>query len=430
MTGRSSRLGTLTGLGRSLVIAISDSKDARTPNRSMIGSDWASGARCLRLRCDLGVQVHRNWVHQPKLRGRAHRRRRILVRMLSQQPFPAGLGPEDFLRHMADLRNETPVRVRHQHVVSQVVLRRFSAVNHNGGRELRAVALEYGRSRRCGVAGCGAVDDFVPVASGSAEQLWQEVETKLGDAVDAAEAGTVFSRLEQQEVIKSAVALHFIRSMHMLLMHYQALGQVWHRLRSAAVGMAGDLLRKHFPAVTGIHAAGAWALEAAFDDLAGQRIDEFLDGWGFRSRIEQNYARVRDWLAFASVQLLRAPSELYIGDAPVVLAAAGRTRHGLAGGLGLIQAEEIFMPMTSRLAVRLSADGKGYVDIGAAEVERLNVLQLGNAYRYLYAAPLSPVDAFVKRYRSAWRRPESIESARDTVLRLQRKLPHSVRTRS
>jgi len=347
--------------------------------------------------------------------------------MLSQ-PFPAGLGPEDFLRHMASLRAEMPARVRHQHVVSQVVLRRFGTADRNNGCELRAVALEFGRSKPRGVKGCGAIDDFVPAASASAERLWQQVENRLGAAIDAAEAGTVFGSAEHMDVITDAVALHFMRSVHLLLAHYRAAAQAWDLLRRSVVTRAGDILRAHFFDVTGVHAAGQWALEAAFDDLARQRIDELLDGLSFRSRVEQNVARMSDWLTTASLQLLRTPSPLYISDAPVVLAAAGRTRHGLAGGLGLGGTEEILMPLTSRLAVRLSADGAGYTDIDDAEVDQLNVLQLANAYRYLYAAPSEPVDAFVDANRTAWPRPPQIDTAKDTVRQLLRTLPRLSRT--
>ncbi|MEV7227314.1 DUF4238 domain-containing protein [Polymorphospora sp. NPDC051019] len=220
------------------------------------------------------------------------------------------------------------------------------------------------------------------------------------------------------------MALHFIRSTHTLLLHYNAIANTWHRLRSAVIATAGDRLREHFLAVTGLHAVDGWALEAAFDNLARGSIDEFLDGWAFRSRVEQNYGRMRAWLTSASVEVLRTPSELYISDAPTVLAAAGRTRHGLAGGLGLIDAEEILMPLTPHLAARLSIGNEGYVDIDTAQVEQLNVGQLVNAYRFLYAAPHAPVDAFVAQHRTAWRRPVSIEEARDQVLQLQRTLPH------
>jgi hypothetical protein len=278
------------------------------------------------------------------------------------------------------------------------------------------------------VAGCGAIDDFVPAASASAERLWQQVENQLSAATDAAEAGTVFDSAEHVDVIKDAVALHFMRSVHLLFSHYRAAAQAWGLLRRFVVTRAGDLLRAHFLDVTGVHAAGPWALEAAFDDLARQRIDEMLDGLSFRSRVEQNVARMQDWLSTASLQLLRAPSPLYIGDAPVVLAAAGRTRHGLAGGLGLSGTEEILMPLTPRLAVRLSAASAGYSDIDEAEVDQLNVLQLANAYRYLYTAPSEPADAFIDANRAAWLRPPQIDTAKDTVRQLLRTLPRPCRT--
>lgn len=339
--------------------------------------------------------------------------------MVLQQRFPDGLGPQDFLRHMAALQNDTTA-VRHQHVVSQVLLRRFGAPNHNGGVELRVVALEYGRSRVRGVSGCGAIDDFVPAGSASAEQLWQWVETLLGAALDSAEAGTLFADLEHQRVIKDALALHFMRSPHLLISHYQSAARTWAESRAAAIKAQRHHLEQHFFDTTGLHPAGVGALEVAFDDLARQRIDEILDGWTFRSRVEQNVDRMRTWLAEYSIEVLRAASPLYISDAPVVLAAAQRTRTGLAGGLGLLDTEEILMPITPQLAVRLTADQTGYTDIDAAQVDQLNVMQLTNAYRYLYGTPSSLVEDFARQNSSAWTNPPSIAWVKDALLQLRR----------
>jgi hypothetical protein len=58
----------------------------------------------------------------------------------------------------------------------------------------------------------------------------------------------------------------------------------------------------------------------------------------------------------------------------------------------------------------------------------LNVLQLANAYRYLYAAPSAPVDAFVSADRAAWRHPPQIDTAKEALRQMLRTLPRPCRT--
>jgi hypothetical protein len=108
--------------------------------------------------------------------------------------------------------------VRRQHVISQVVLRRFVEVLP-AGKRLARVNQATGQVELITTNAAGWVRDFVPVDSKATEDLWQQVETRLNPAMDAALNGTALGNPAHLETLKDAVALHFIRNPQTLEVH-------------------------------------------------------------------------------------------------------------------------------------------------------------------------------------------------------------------
>ncbi len=53
--------------------------------------------------------------------------------------------------------------------------------------------------------------DFVEHERTEVEELWQQTERRLPDALDAVEAGTVYELPEAAETLRRSIALHFMR---------------------------------------------------------------------------------------------------------------------------------------------------------------------------------------------------------------------------
>jgi hypothetical protein len=78
----------------------------------------------------------------------------------------------------------SPVVAR-QHVISRTVLRRFCEPGP-GGLRLARHDVRRGTATCTGPGGAGYVRDFVKIDSQATEALWQQVETRLPAATDAA----------------------------------------------------------------------------------------------------------------------------------------------------------------------------------------------------------------------------------------------------
>jgi hypothetical protein len=105
--------------------------------------------------------------------------------------------------------------LRRQHVVSRVILKGFAAPGDGGaGWQLTPFDVRLGREGKSrGLKGCGRVPDFLLCASESAEQLWNEVENRLGPAIKAARDGHFHDHDSHVSAIRDGIALHLVRSL-------------------------------------------------------------------------------------------------------------------------------------------------------------------------------------------------------------------------
>src|ERR1700745_134527 len=102
-----------------------------------------------------------------------------------------------------------------QHVVSQVILRRFLGPTPQGDR-LLSYNLQYGSAKLRGTQRVGMLEHFVEIDSEKTARLWGRTDQDLPAAIDAAHTRRVLQAPKHVAVIKDAIALHFARSLDTL----------------------------------------------------------------------------------------------------------------------------------------------------------------------------------------------------------------------
>lgn len=317
--------------------------------------------------------------------------------------FAAASGiPEADLGEIADSaeqgQDDNSPRRSDQHVVSRVVLRRFEDPTSN---LIGNHSIQYGLRRPTGSGGLGWVNDFVKIDSTATEELWSATESKLPDALAAAEARTVFDNAEHVATLKEAIALHYARSID-VLDHYEALWQGMlatkrteldtNRAMTDAIYflMTGDATGKPDDAMR----------ESITKEWLQRLTDLYETGVGFRFRVQHYFREATRMVTPAGLEVLRPPSgsEFLIGDVPVVTTDATGHVRGIAAGVPIGSAATAAMPLGPRLLVALGPKNL-YAELDAKYVERLNTWQVEAAKRAVYFRPGSPCEHLAAQVR-------------------------------
>jgi hypothetical protein len=295
--------------------------------------------------------------------------------------------------------SSTSPRVREQHVVSQVILRRFLGPTPQGDR-LLAYNLRYGRAKLRAPAAVGKLQNFVQIDSQETERLWGRTEQDLPAAIDAARTRRVLQEPKHIAVIKDAIALHFARSLDTL----KSVNQGWqHTLAAARAAYLADqpameelFYRKH-----GFVASGPDVAEEIADDLLRTAKELYENGSYFRLRVADLFEETRKMAASARLELIRPrrpESRFLLGDVPAISFDAGANALGIPGGVAFGDATTVFLPLSpTRLAALSRADR--FQTVPPAAVRRVNGLQVAKAHDHVYMHPGSGLQAFVASQR-------------------------------
>lgn len=300
---------------------------------------------------------------------------------------------------LRELATESDDNVTDQHVVSQVILRRFARrVERRQGRQLSWMNLEYpaAKPKFSGPAGCGVAPHFVRYASRSAERIWAVIEDRLPPALQACDNGTLFDHPKHVNTIKEAIALHFVRSYQTLGVHERAWAETRDEHRSAWLNMPGFLDRAHY-ARTGLYAAGVEALEATADDLLAPVEALVRSGAMFRARIEDVFKMALEKAKAACLEIGKPGNgEFLIGDTPALAIRYDRPGVRPLDGIAMGDANAVLLPLGPR---RLASLGKVdmYGTIPKEWVDAFNTLQVRAAHKHVYFRPGSGLEEFVRR---------------------------------
>ncbi|MFJ4674100.1 DUF4238 domain-containing protein [Kitasatospora purpeofusca] len=301
-----------------------------------------------------------------------------------------------------ELRAETDRPVVRQHVVSEVLLKRFAVPHGSQGHVLHPFDLEHPERhpKRTGLRGCGRVDDFVPFASASLEKLWHQVENRLPAAAHAAERGDVFDHDQHVLVLKDFIALHLVRSLRYRALHEQILRESIARLRLKLVTDWTQELRAQMLRRTGLHAAGPGGLLATADDLIEAHLDIYRNGADLRIRIEDMFEKAKTVIRAARLQVATPEAgEFILGDVPAMTIRQDRGR--MTYGMALGDSTAVVLPLGPRLLLVGRSPRDEAITLDAPTVQALNGLQIEAAHRYIYLRPRSGTERFVRDYLAA-----------------------------
>ncbi|WP_406304620.1 DUF4238 domain-containing protein [Streptomyces sp. NBC_00885] len=290
-------------------------------------------------------------------------------------------------------------RVSRQHLISQVLLKRFTLPGAKGsGWQLVQFDLEHPERHHKlkGPRECGWIEDFVPYDSASAEDLWRQVEQRAPEAFAAVDAGTPFDDPEHAQILRDLVSLHLVRSHRYRDVYRDAFVKARENVRRGLLQNYGEQLRTVALRETGLHLEGVQAL-GVFADRMIESSDPAQDhdsGKMFRVSIEEMFQKVQDKAASWQLEVL-TPQEgqFLIGDNPAITLHWGETdvKYGMAFG----DAHTVVLPLGPRHLLALGPQNRS-VQVPKALVDQLNAVQVLAANRYVYLRQRSGLEPFVK----------------------------------
>jgi hypothetical protein len=288
--------------------------------------------------------------------------------------------------------------VARQHVISQVVLRKFVENVPPRGRVLARYDLASRRLELIGTNGAGYIEKFVPVDSKATEDLWQQVEKLLDPAIAAALNGTAVGNPTHLSTLRRAVALHYVRNPQALTVHNQSFANALDLHVAQAVKT--PLAQQAFLDKYGLYPAGPEALRLGAEASIERLVQLHRDGGLFRLSVQRLFERVCDRFNMRGVEILSPASqgkEFLLGDVPAITIDQAGT-YGIANGIAVDNAQKIVMPLTSRLLVAIGPPD-GARTITDAEVDTYNEIQAREAREYVIYRPGANFAADI----AAWR---------------------------
>lgn len=313
-------------------------------------------------------------------------------------PFGEVPSNREILKRVGALMPEAARNEPDQHVVSKVILKQFAKPwGRKGELLLASLDVRHPERRivRGGPARFGKMPNYLCFASSSAEDLWGATETRLHEPLEAIKRDDCIAGPSHEEVIRHAIALHFIRSIPTAALHQTT----WRERKEAARQRWRDNPRM----LQWIHVNvfGWWTddparLELALDEFY-RPVDELVaSGAILRVSLEDRFQRVRaGFQAFDLKLIVSSDQEFLIGDVPVLAMREGHGGLGIFDGVGLANADEIVLPLTPH-HIAVLGQGTQSRQATADEVDRFNTLQARLAYRHVHFTPAAGLAGFVR----------------------------------
>jgi hypothetical protein len=271
----------------------------------------------------------------------------------------------------------------HQHVVSQILLRRF-ADSQSG--LISAYDLNDGVERLLPPSSLGVVRRFIRKNPKEAEALWQQTESNLTEAFAAIDERTVFDQPAVLEVLRDAIALHWARSKTVMAVLEQSQERV-RKLRRQGLAEKPEVLAAAYRDYFRVEPHGPADLEKIADLIHEQALAQLRAEDFFGERVIENFHESRERTRRHAVQIgIPEVGEFAIGDSPVVAWRAGHAGLGPLGGVPWSSADAILLPLGPGHCASLASEG-GWISIPGHSVDRLNADQARHAFRHVYYRP-------------------------------------------
>ncbi|MEV5295539.1 DUF4238 domain-containing protein [Streptomyces sp. NPDC053741] len=298
-----------------------------------------------------------------------------------------------------ELRPEADCHVVGQHVISKVLLKRFATPFGSQGLKLVPFNLDHPDRlhKMASPRECGKVPHFARFASASLEQVWGKLETRIPDTARAVDRGDVFQHAQHVQTLKDLIALHLVRSLNYRNVHERIFTNVYTETRTVLLTDKSDLLRRAVLQRSGLHLSGPQGLAAAADQILSPHLANFENGADFRARIENTFAKAKEMISDAGLEILvPASGEFLLGDTPALAIQQSENRTAFNVAIG--DSTAIVLPFGPRhlLVGRTPRNG---MSIATEEtVGFLNRLQIEAAQQRVYFRPRSGQDAIVRGY--------------------------------
>lgn len=251
---------------------------------------------------------------------------------------------------------------------------------------------------------CGWADTFVAYDSPSAEDLWNSVERRAPAAFEAVHAGTPFADPLHVEALRDLIVLHYVRSHRYRDVYTTAFETVRVKARSELGGRFSEPLRREALRQTGLHLAGAGALDAFAERLVEQSevTQDFGTGALFRTSIERDFNKVRAMASKWHLEVLTPESGRFlVGDNPAVTVRTDSTPWSYNMAVG--DAHSIVLPITPRHLLALGRKN-AVGTIPRALTDKINTVQILAADHYVYMHPRSTrLETFARETAKRWR---------------------------
>ena len=213
----------------------------------------------------------------------------------------------------------------------------------------------------------------------------------------AVDRGDVFQHEHHVQTLKDLIALHLVRSLNYRKVHERIFAKVYTEHRTALLTDKSDLLRLAVLQRSGLHLSGPQGLAAAADQILSPHLENFENGADFRARIEDTFAKAKEMISDAGLEILvPADGEFLLGDTPAL--AIQQSETGTAFNVAIGDSTAIVLPFGPRhlLVGRTPRNG---LSIATEEtVSFLDRLQIEAAEQRVYLRPRSGLDAIVRRY--------------------------------
>ena len=292
---------------------------------------------------------------------------------------------EDWCWHYRGMVDGDPIK---QHTVSQVVLRRFASRSSKADYRGRLAVLDRqsGRLNLRNPRGIFTINAFVEYQAKDLEQLWGGVESRLKPAFNALDRRVWPLQPEiEGGTLRDLVAVHWIRSGAIRALH-DRLSLEHIAASKTRVAADTEFWKKAFEAKTGLAPAGDGALEWIIDQLY-REVAEPVVAKLFSSKVLEHYQNAKLHFQRYRIRVAYATSPTFmIGDVPVITPNRRLVGLGPHQGVALMDAEDVFMPVSPNILVALGPQSV-QVDLQTEAVRDFNSLQQAGYIRWLACQP-------------------------------------------
>lgn len=290
--------------------------------------------------------------------------------------------------HVSEVTQPSPPK--RQHVVSQVLLRRFA--DERG--ELAVFDRVPFKEGRKGPRGVAYVENYIVADPVGAEQMWTGVEQALPAALAVLDAGPPFDDQDSVAAVKECIALHWARSLTMQAIYDRSLPAQREKVKWNVLAEVN--WKDAFLEIFGLHPAGTEAERIVRDHIEKHFDGHFADGAFFFERVQAIMQQARDLLADYNLEVGEAvEGEFLISDNPVLTKATGVAGAGPLGGVPWHLADVLMMPLGPKHVVSVIKRDHEWMRCDKASVEAINAIQVEGAFRQIAYRPGANLEAFV-----------------------------------